>query len=101
MFPRTVTLTSGFNSRKVVPIAFLYHVRTESQILNKDTSGTMKCSILLPASVFKKNNYIVDIFHVLVLQEYWVLMESRIPLKPVLWGVGIVAHSIRSHEQTQ
>ena len=28
----------------------------------------------------------VDIFHILVLQEYWVLVESRIPLKPVLGG---------------
>ena len=24
-----------------------------------------------------------DIFHILVLQEYWFLMESRIPLQPV------------------
>ena len=62
MFPRTVTLTSGFNSRKVVPIAFMYHVRTESQILNKDTSGTMKCSILLPASVFKKTTVLLMFF---------------------------------------
>ena len=30
-------------------------------------------------------------FHILVLQEYWVLTESRIPLKPVLGGVIIVA----------
>ena len=62
MFPRTVTLTSGFNSRKVVLIAFLYHVGTESQILNKDTSGTMKCSILLPASVFKKTTVLLIFF---------------------------------------
>ena len=34
------------------------------------------------------------------LLEYWVLMESRIPLKPVLGGV-IVALSISSHKQTQ
>ena len=29
-------------------------------------------------------------------------MESRIPIKPTLgaWGVGIVAFSINSHEQT-
>ena len=36
-----------------------------------------------------------------VLQEYWVLTDSRIPLKPVLGGVRIVALSINSHEQTQ
>ena len=29
-------------------------------------------------------------FHILVLQENWVLMESRIPLKPVLGGVRIL-----------
>ena len=31
------------------------------------------------------------VFHILVLQKYWVLTESRIPLKPVLGGVKIVA----------
>ena len=45
--------------------------------------------------------YSVDIFHILVLREYWVLMESRIQFKPVLGVVGIVALSINSHEQTQ
>ena len=33
----------------------------------------------------------------LVLEEYWVLMESRIPLKPVLGSVRIVGLSISSH----
>ena len=42
-----------------------------------------------------------SIFHILVLQEYWVQTESRIPLKPVLGGARIVALSISSHEQTQ
>ena len=36
-------------------------------------------------------------FHILVLQEYWVLMESRMPLKPVLGDERIVALSINSH----
>ena len=40
-------------------------------------------------------------FHILVLLEYWVLKESRIPLKPVLGGVRIVALSISSHDPTQ
>ena len=40
-------------------------------------------------------------FKILVLQEYWVLTESRIPLKLVLGGVRIVAPSISFHEQTQ
>ena len=35
--------------------------------------------------------YSVDIFHILVLQEYLVLTESRIPLKQVLGGVRIIA----------
>ena len=40
-------------------------------------------------------------FHILVLQKFWVLTESRIPLKSVLVVVRIVALSINSHEQTQ
>ena len=38
-------------------------------------------------------------FHILVPQEYWVLMESRIPLKLKLGGTRIVALSISYHEQ--
>ena len=44
---------------------------------------------------------ICNFFHILVLQEYWVLTEIIIPLKPVLGGVRIVTLSISSHEQTQ
>ena len=33
-------------------------------------------------------------FHILALREYWVLTESRIPLKSVLGGVRIVASTI-------
>ena len=41
-------------------------------------------------------------FHILVLQEYWVLTESRIPLKTVIGDVRIVALSIScSNEQTK
>ena len=42
-------------------------------------------------------------FHILVLQEYWVPTENRIPLKSVLHvgGVRVVALSISCHEQTQ
>ena len=36
-----------------------------------------------------------------VFRVSWVLTESRIPLKPILGGVRIVALSISSHEQTQ
>ena len=45
------------------------------------------------------HRYSVDIFHILVLQEYWVLTESRVPLKPVLGDVRIVALSIRSQNR--
>ena len=45
-------------------------------------------------------NIVLIFFHVLVLQEYWVLTESRIPLKLVLGGVRIVALSSSSREQT-
>ena len=39
------------------------------------------------------HRYNVDIFSysAMVLREYWVLTESRIPLKPVLGGMRIVA----------
>ena len=47
------------------------------------------------------HRYSVDIFHILVLLKYWVLMESRIPLKPMLGGVRNVALFISSHEQIQ
>ena len=33
---------------------------------------------------------VLIVFHILVLQEYWILMESRIPIKPVLGGLRIV-----------
>ena len=51
--------------------------------------------------ILRMHRYSVDIFHILVLGEYWVLKESRMPLKRVLRGVRIVAFSISSHEQTQ
>ena len=47
-----------------------------------------------------KIDIVLIIFHNMVLQEYRVLTESRIPLKLVLGGVRIVALSISSHEQT-
>ena len=40
-------------------------------------------------------------FQNLVFQQYWVLVVSRITLKPVLGEVRIVALSISSREQTQ
>ena len=47
------------------------------------------------------HRYSIDIFHILVLQEYWALTKSRIPLKPVLVGVRIDALTISFHEQIQ
>ena len=40
----------------------------------------------------------VNIHSFMVLQEYWVLMERRKLLKPVLGGMRIVALSISSHD---
>ena len=39
--------------------------------------------------------------HILVLQEYWVLTEGRMPLGLVMGVLGVVALSIGSREQTQ
>ena len=47
------------------------------------------------------HRYSVDIFHILVLNEYLVPTESRILLKPVLGGMRIIALSISSHDQIQ
>ena len=44
---------------------------------------------------------VLIIFRILVPLEYWVLTESRIPLKPVLGGVRIVALSNSFYKQTQ
>ena len=38
-----------------------------------------------------QNHVVLIFFHILVLQEYWVLVESRIPLKPVL-GAWELSH---------
>ena len=39
--------------------------------------------------------------HILVLREYWVLTEGRMPFGLVMGVVGVVALSIGSREQTQ
>ena len=59
-------------------------------------------AVVVPRGAGKTYVDIVLIFfHILVLQEYWVLAESRIPLKPVVGGVRVVALSISFHEKTQ
>ena len=62
-------------------------------------SRSLSLSLSLSLSGISPANF--DIFHILVLQEYCVLTESRILLKPMLGGVRIVALSSSSHEQTQ
>ena len=58
--------------------------------------------ILVTSFFFKMCiNIVLKLFTILVLQEYWVLTESRILLKPVLGEVRIIALSISSHEQTR
>ena len=51
--------------------------------------------------MFRQNSIVLIFFHILVLREFWVLTENRIPPKTVLWGVRVVALSISCHEQTQ
>ena len=62
-------------------------------------------AVNVPHGVGKNFSLYIDIvlifFHILVLQEYWVLTESRISFKPVLVGVRIVALRISSHKQTK
>ena len=43
----------------------------------------------------------IDIFHILVLLEYWILTESRKTLNLVLGGRESLALSINANEQTQ
>ena len=42
------------------------------------------CNSVELVKLLPVHRHSVDIFHILVLQEYWILRESRIPLKPVL-----------------
>ena len=56
-----------------------------------DLGGNARC----------KDIVLIYVFHNLVLQEYLVLTESSITLKPVLGGLRIIALSITSHGQTQ
>ena len=44
------------------------------------------------------HRYSIEIFPILVLQEYWLHTASRIPLKPVLGDMRIVAIFISSNE---
>ena len=63
-----------------------------------NSHGTYFLSLRALTTMHRYSN---DMFHILVLQEYWVLIDSRIQLMPVLGGVRIVALSISSREQTQ
>ena len=63
-------------------------------------SGAIKLWISSPVFFSPCIDIVLIFFHILVLREHWNLLESRIPLKSVLGGMGIVALSISSHEQT-
>ena len=81
----------------------IFRVSTFQEILKKrptaSDKGTEVQGMITPAiSLFSLK---LMFFHILVLKEYWVLTERRIPRKPVLGGVKIVALSISTHEQTQ
>ena len=57
-------------------------------------------SLCLFNQLLPVHRYSVDFFHILVLQKYLVLTESRIPIKQVLGCMSIVAISVSSHGQT-
>ena len=57
--------------------------------------NSCRCFCMELVKLLPVHQYGVDIFHILVLQEYWVLLESRIPL------LAFVSLFISSHEQTQ
>ena len=65
--------------------------------------NSCRCFCVEVVKLLPVRQYTVELifFHILVLQEYWVLVESRIPLKQVLEGVNIFALSVSSHAQTQ
>ena len=60
----------------------------------------LRCGNLLSLNFSPYIDIVLICFHILVIQEYGVLIESRIPLQPVLGGERVVARSISSHEQT-
>ena len=82
-------------------------LRTGASLLtdkcNDDSPQTKSHVFILPKIIKVCLTFFdsVDIFHILVLQEYLVLTESRMLLKPVLGGVKMVALSVSSHEQNR
>ena len=81
-------------------VGYLYFCRIHSSSLFRGRNSC-RCYCVELVKLLPVHRYSVDIFHILVLHEYRVLMENRIPIKPVLVGMRIVALSISSHEQTQ
>ena len=105
------TVPPCFGSRVFLSLCVLMHILSapcrsvcfSMKSLSRLFRGCNSCRI----SVWSWLNFsaCIDIalivFHILVLQEYQVLVKSRIPLKPVLRGIRIAALSISSHDQTQ
>ena len=60
-------------------LSYDWTVDQPTQLFRRKTCFCVELVKLLPV-----NWYNVDIYHILVLQEYWVLTDSRIPLNPVL-----------------
>ena len=50
----------------------------------------LRCGILYSLNFSPYIDIVLICFHILVLQEYGVLTESRIPLKPVLEGCELL-----------
>ena len=91
--------------RAVIKISIFFVEGPRLAFLKEKESGALHPCLI----GHKANALILDLvltielifFYILVLQEYWVLTESRIPLKPVLGGTRNVALPISSHKQTQ
>ena len=74
-----------------------YYINTLIYLLGGETAKYIYLQPML-MSFSPYIDIVMILFHILVLDEYWILKESRIPLKPVLGGVRIVALSITSHD---
>ena len=66
-----------------------------------DNKPAVRITLIVHSGLTTYVDKVLKCFHILVLRGYWVLTESRIPLKPVLGDIRIIALSISSHEQTQ
>ena len=70
------------------------HYLRESKSYLLYLHATLKNEIHICSNKHETGLVVLIFFHSLVLQEYWVQAESRIPLMPVLGGWGRVAREL-------